>query len=309
MLQLKDRKPKFTQYALGGAVAVVILFAWISIPLMQSSSLDSSVSPSSYFKTRTADVSSLGSEIPPEGAAPGYSLNGGMLNNPVTSGENIASTLFQSGPADEPAPQDPSADSPAGAPATGAPLPGVPGPGYASPSSASGPRAKLASMPSITGGNSNSMTAGGGTHNKFFGGGASKKEEFAPLEKLDKKIPAAEKRGGIAAKLEKMEAKSALAARSFDVAQSRGGASEAFGGSAKGKSPALNTEMEESAEIAGLGMGAAAQDLKRNDPQISRKKVSMPEPKPEVADEDQKMKEMLIQMLLSSLLGGLFSGG
>jgi hypothetical protein len=310
MLKLMEKKQKPTQYIVGGAIAVVILFAFVSIPLMQSSSRDSAVDPNSFFRTRTADVNSLVGDMPPEGAAPGYSLNGGMLNNPVTSGENIAATLFQSGPYEEGAP----ANSPADSLTASAQLPGVPSPAADASAGAppsSGPRPKMASMPSTTAGNANSMTAGGGTHDKFFGSGAAaKKEELPPAAKLSKRPDiASEKRNAMVAGLEKMGEKSSLASRSVSADQSREGASSAFVASVKPQSADLNTAMERGSSGAGLSLGEAAQDLKRNDPQLSSKRITVPEPVVDKdAEADEEMKKMILQMLMSSLLGGLMSG-
>ncbi len=311
MQKLMEKKQKFTQYVVGGAIAVVILFAFVSIPLMQSSSRDSAVDPNSFFRSRTADVNSLGIEMQPEGAAPGYALNGVMLNNPVTSGENIAATLFQSGPYEEGVP----ANSPADSASASSALPDAPSPAAdasAGAPPAPGPRAKLTTMPSTTAGNANSMTAGG-THNKFFGSGAaSAKKEGLPAvsPKLSKRPDtAADKRNVMVARLEKMGEKSSLAARSLSADRSKEGASSAFVKSVKPQSTDLNTTMEQGSAGAGLVLGEAAQDLKRNDPQLSSKRITVPEPVVDKdAEADAEMKKMILQMLMSSLLGGLMSG-
>ncbi len=309
MLNLVERKPQFTRYAIGGAVAVVILFAWISIPLMQSSPLDSSVGTGGFFKSRTADVNSLGSEIPQEGGAPGYSLNGGMLNNPVTSGENIAATLFQSGPSEEGAPEDLSA----GAFASAVQVPDAPAPsgGAAGAAAAPGIKAKMSMVPSMGSGGANTMTIGG-THDKFFGSGAGvKKEDVLAASAKNVRRPdlAQDRKGALVAGLEKMSAKSSLASRSVSADGSRDGASSAFDGGVKTRSASLNTAIEAASQGAGISMDAAAQDLKRNDPSMSSKKITIPEPKVDKDKEaDEEMKKMILQMLMSSLLGGLFSG-
>jgi hypothetical protein len=305
MIKLNEKKQKMTQYVVGGVVAVIVLFVWISIPLMQNSSLDSPAGPANLFRTKTADVSALGNDIPPEGGAPGYSLNGGMLNNPVTSGENIASTLFQSGPEEA---------SATGA-AADASVPGVPRPGAAASASASveppanaAPKSKLGTVPSITAGNSNSMTSGG-THGKFFGtGAAEKREELVLPDKGFKKPMAADKRTAMMSALQEMEGQSSLAARSFGAAASRSGASAAFERGGGAGATNLSTDLEKSAMGSGMELGEAAQDLKSNDPHLGKKNINFPTPKPEPADEDEAMKRMIMQMLLSSLIGGLFSG-
>jgi len=301
MLNITGKRTKSTQYIVGGAVAVIILFAWISIPLMHNSSLDSSVNPGNFFKTRTVDVSSLHNDLPSENGAPGYSLSGEMLNNPATSGEEIASSLFQAGPDEETAPE-----APAVASGNPAPLPGASAsaeaPGF------SDRKGRLSSVPSITAGNSNSMTTGG-AHNKFFGSGsAASRPELAPLsDQTSKKPAAADKRNAMLAMLEKAEEKSAQAAGSFNSDASRSGSSAAFEKTAKAGSQDLSSGLEKGTAASGLALGAAAQDLKRNDPQLSKKKVNLPEPKPVKEDKgDEEMKKMIIQMLISNVLGPMF---
>ena len=305
MIKIMDRKSKTKQYIIGGAVAVVILCLWVSIPLMQNSSMDASVASGNFFKTRTADVNSLGNDIPQEGGAPGYALNGEMLNNPATSGENMASSLFQSGPDDETAASSATTDqekSPAPLPGASASA-GVPEP------SSSGPKGKLSAMPSITGSNSNTMTVGG-THDKFFGSGAAK-SNFAPASDQGLKTAAAsDKRNSLVAMLQKTEEKSALAAKTPNLASAAGSATSAFEKTSKPDTSDLNSDMERNSASSGLALGAAAQDLKRNDPQLSKSKVSLPEPKPVKDDSkaaDEEMKKMIMQMLISSVIGPMFS--
>jgi len=302
-LNTTGKKPKSTQYVVGGVVAVIILLCWISIPLMNSSSLDSSAGSGSLFKTSTADVGSLGSDIPSEGGAPGYSLDGQMLYNPATSGENIASSLFQSGPEDEETPSVPSAPDIAGPVAPGS------GPGASAGVTASpGSKGKLNAMPSITGGNGNSVTTGG-KFDKPFGTGASKQETGPTLDQLAKKnLPAAEKRSALIAMLQKAEDKSVDAAKSNNANDARGSATGAF---EKTKTDAnLNSGLEQAAGGAGLETDAAAQDLKRSDPSLSKNKSTIPEPKvgkDESKEADEEMKKMIVQMLISSVLGPMFS--
>ena len=170
-MRFQTKKNKSTQYVIGGTVAVIILGLWISLPLMSGSSLDSSVSTGNPFRSKVADISLLGSDISSEGGAPGSPLSGDMINNPATSGEEIASSLFESGPgSDEPAvavSADASA-APAASPMASAGAPAAP----------SGPRGRLSAAASITAGNSSSMSSGG-KHDKFFGTG-NQKSEFAP---------------------------------------------------------------------------------------------------------------------------------
>ena len=304
MVMITGKKSKTKQYVIGGVVALVILCAWISIPLMQNSSMDSSVASGNFFKTRTADVSSLGNDIPQEGGAPGYALNGEMLNNPATSGENIASSLFQSGPDDETALVEASADDSSRPPA---PLPGMSASAGAPGPSSSGSKGKLSSMPSITAGNSNSMTAGG-SHNKFFGSGAAKADIAPAADQAFKNVTASDKRNALVAMLQKAEEKSAQAAKAPNAAAAAGGATSAFEKTARADNSSLNTDTENDAASSGLALGAAAQDLKRNDPQMNKKKVSLPEPKAVKDDKgDEEIKKMLLQMIISSVLGPMFA--
>jgi len=301
MIKIQGRKSKKTQYAVGGTVAVIILGLWIALPLMNNSSLDSSVSAGNPFKSRVADISSLGSDIPSEGGAPGSPLSGEMINNPATSGEDMASSLFQSGlEGEEAAPAEVTASASASAP-----LPAVSGfPGASAPS---GGGAKLGAVASISGGNSNSMTAGG-VHNKFFGSGGQK-AEFAPATGADlKKMAAEDKKPGLLAMLNNTADKSQLAAKTGNVDAAKGGAAAAFTNTAKAGGSDLNDKMENQSAMSGLQLGQTAQDLKKSDPNMSKHKVAMPEPKP-VKDEkaDEEMKKMLLQMIIQNVLGPMFN--
>jgi len=299
MIKIQTRKNKTTQYVIGGAVAVIILGLWVSLPLMNGSSLDSSVSAGNPFRSKVADISSLGSDIPSEGGAPGSPLSGEMINNPATSGEEVASSLFESGPAGD----EPAAEVTANA-SVSAPLPAIPG--FSGAPAPSGPGAKLNAVSSISGGNSNSMTAGG-QHNKFFGSGAQK-ADFAPAAGADlKKMAAADKKPGLLAMLNNTAEKSQLAAKTGGMDAAKGGSAEAFTNSAKAGASDLNDDMENQSSSSGLQLGQTAQDLKKNDPNISKYKVTMPEPKPVKDDKsDQEMKKMIMQMLISSFLGPMF---
>ncbi|MEI7483005.1 MAG: hypothetical protein WCK75_11765, partial [Elusimicrobiota bacterium] len=54
--------------------------------------------------------------------------------------------------------------------------------------------------------------------------------------------------------------------------------------------------------------GAAAQDLKSNDPLLNKKKVTLPElTAVKTKDSDEEIKMMLIQMVISSVLGPMFA--
>ena len=303
MMRFQTKKNKSTQYVIGGTVAVIILGLWISLPLMSGSSLDSSVSTGNPFRSKVADISLLGSDISSEGGAPGSPLSGDMINNPATSGEEIASSLFESGPgSDEPAvavSADASA-APAASPMASAGAPAAP----------SGPRGRLSAAASITAGNSSSMSSGG-KHDKFFGTG-NQKSEFAPAAPADlKKMAATDKKNSpLLAMLGNTADKSVLAAKtgsSMDAA--KGGSASAFANTAKASGSDLNNGFENLTAQAGLQMGQTAQDLKKNDPSLNKSKIVPPATPEKVEDKDDEMKQqlkmMIIQMVLKMALGAV----
>lgn len=306
-MKLQSKKNKSTQYVIGGTVAVIILGLWISLPLMSGSSLDSSVSTGNPFRSKVADISLLGSDISSEGGAPGSPLSGEMINNPATSGEDIASSLFQSGPAeDEPAAVTASASADAAAAPSASPSSSA-----GSPSSSPGSRGKLSMAASITAGNSSSMSSGG-KHDKFFGSGNQKSEFTAAAPADFKKITAADKKNSLVAMLGSSADKSALAAKtggSMDSA--KGGSAGAFGNTSKGPGGEdLNSGLENKSALAGLQMGQTAQDLKKNDPSLNKIKITPPPAAEDVTDKNEEMKQqikmMIIQMVLKMAMGMVF---
>lgn len=298
-----NRSSKAKQYAIGGTVAVVILALWISLPLMSSSSWDSSVSAGNPFKSQVADIGLLGTDISSETGAPGSPLSGEMIYNPATAGDNIASSLFQSGLMgdDEPvdASVDASADASASAPsasaASGAPAPSGP------------PAGKLKAAASLSGSNSNSMTAGG-KHNKFFGGG-NVKSNFAKVKPSDMKPPKVDKKKSLANLLSNTAKKSELAAKTPNMASAKDGASSAFGNAAKSGGLDLDDGAEQDTVSAGMQMGEIAQ-LKKNDPSLSKTKITPPAKPEDATDESEEMKQqikmMVIKMVLQMALGAVF---
>ena len=308
MIKYQAKKNKLTQYVIGGGVAVVILGFWISLPLMTGSSLDSSVSAGNPFKSRVADIALLGSDISPEGGAPGSPLSGAMIDNPATSGDDTASSLFQSGlveeepsevsaPAGAAAAPPPAASASAGAPGR------APGP--------SGQRGKLSAAASLGAGNSNSMTAGS-VHDKFFGSG-NKKAELIPASSADiRKADPSDKGSSLLAMLSNSADKSKLAAKSGNLDAAKTGAVSAFVNTGKASSSDLKGSAESKAAASGLQMGQAAQDLKKNDPNLNNSKITPPSPPEAVVDEDEQMKKqlkmMFLQMLMRMAMGVVFGG-
>ncbi|HBA60198.1 MAG TPA: hypothetical protein DCZ92_05180 [Elusimicrobia bacterium] len=307
MIKLQTRKKKAPQYVVGGTVAVIILGLWISMPLMNGTA-SSSGGAGNPFNSRVSDISTLGTDIPQEGSAPGSPLSGEMTNNPATSGEDIAASLFQSGAAEEPV-VSASADAAASAPSEG---PGAVYGGGGGSSPSGGPAGKLAAVGSISGGSNNTMTAGG-SHNKFFGSGNTKAELAKPLSAdLKKDVPSVLKekdRGAATTSLNDAVSKGALAMKSPNSDASRNDATTAFSGGNKGLSTSeLGGKSEEVSAVSGLEMGQAAGDLKKNDPSINKHKVTMPKPveASEVESQDEQMKQMIIQMILKAAIGMAF---
>lgn len=301
------KKSKNTQYAVGGVIAVVIVFAWISLPLMQKSSFDTSVPSGNPFKSKAVDLNSL--EIPAEGSAPGYALSGMMSDNPATAGDLADSSLYSSGMSELSDGEGAAVggDSPVSASASASA-------GVSAPSAGGGKAAvpKMGAVGSLGGSSGGSMTAGG-SHKKFFGAGNAN-AELAPSALQDvKKQIGKDKAPGLLASLASVEKKS-LSSAGMSVDQSRGGSSSAFVKSAASSNPDLTTEMEEQSAVAGLELGKVDSDLKKNDPSINNKKFKPPEiPEPKVVDNDEMYKQMIIQMLISQVLGpmfgALFKGG
>lgn len=300
-MKFQAKKSKSTQYVIGGTVGVLILALWISLPLLSGSSMEGSVAAGNPFKSKVADLSAL-SDIPSEGGAPGSPLSGEMINNPATSGEDIASSLFQSGVSEEEVPAaSASADASAAAPEVPSASGGVPSAGGA-------PKGKLAAAASISGGNSNSMTAGG-IHNKFFGS-SNAKAEVAPALPADvKKMAAPDKKGTLASLLSSSADKSKLAANSGSMDASKGGASSAFTNTAKaGGTADLNSDIEAKSLESGLQLGQTAQDLKKNDPSLSKTKVTPPSKPEDATDESEEMKNQIRMMIIQMILKAAFAG-
>jgi hypothetical protein len=305
------KKNKPVQYVVGGSVAVVILGFWISMPLMSGGSGFSSFSSGNPFNSKVANISTLGTS---DRSQSGAVLSGEMISNPATSGEDILSSLFQSGPSEDPV--EVAADGAADAEASAAaPSPGGYGGDVPAPS---GGRAmgKLAAVPSIGGGGGGTMT-GSSSHNKFFGSAGAQKAEFsASLGGPDMKKMVAEpgKKGGQLSSLNSAMENSRNALKTPDLGATRGSAAAAFTGGGKGGAlDSLNKTAEKSEEGSiGLDDGASTTaNLKRSDPNISKRKVAPPavNAAEEVKDPNEEYKQMITKMLIQAAFGIVFGGG
>jgi len=150
----------------------------------------------------------------------------------------------------------------------------------------------------------------GGKHDKFFGSG-NQKSDFAPVAPADlKKNAGTEKKGMLLAILGGSADKSTLAmnaAKGGNADAGRGGATSAFANSVKATGSDLDNGFEAKSMEAGLQMGQTAQDLKKNDPSLSKNKITPPSKPEDATDESEEMKNqmkmMIIQMVLKMALG------
>lgn len=97
MLNLKGKKSKTAQYAIGGVVGFVILILWFSVPLMDKSAWNTAVPEGNPFSSKSVDLRGLSDGMSYESGAPGSPLSGAMIDNPATSGQDINSSLYSSG--------------------------------------------------------------------------------------------------------------------------------------------------------------------------------------------------------------------
>ena len=97
MLNLKGKKGKTIQYAIGGVVGFIILVLWFSVPLMDKSAWNTAVPEGNPFSSKSVDLRGLSDGMGYESGAPGGPLSGEMIYNPATSGEDINSSLYNGG--------------------------------------------------------------------------------------------------------------------------------------------------------------------------------------------------------------------
>ncbi len=294
---------KNTYYVIGGIIAAVILIIWITSPARQKSYFDASISGGYQFKGKSADLRNLGMEL--EGQAPGSPIGG--TGNASGADSAYESSLFKvrgdglkweessdGGPILEKGNGSPDAS------ASAAP------PGYSDPQANAAGKNKLSMLPALTANNAGTSAAGSIVANKFFGTGNTK-QDMAVLEQAQ---AGSEKRKKPAlASLQRTMDESRLAALSRNFDASKQGASAGFENLKKSSNADLYGKSEELASEAGLEFSKVKDDYKKNDPNLNKKKVTLPEPEPEEDNSnDQMFKQMLLQMLISSILGPIFGG-
>jgi len=159
-----NHKKKKAQYIVSGIIALIILILWITIPLSDKSKWDVAVSNPYGMSKKSADLSLLDSSGVD---APGFPLTGALIDNPATKMDLEASSLFKMPENEEiyeEKSENNSNENNAGSSSDLLPNP----PNVNSTNTGDYVKGKLNKLPSIAGGNSQTMTFGG-VHNKFFG--------------------------------------------------------------------------------------------------------------------------------------------
>lgn len=302
---MKTKGRKKSQYVIGCIIAIVIIFMWISLPMMSRSSLDSNVPYGSPFSKKSGDLSLLS-----DGAgmsAPGSLLSGELTDNPATSLDLAASSLFGSLGSEEAAADSAASGDSSGSGDSSAGGSSGSGAGH---SSYGGPKGKLSVMPSITSGNSNTSTVGS-NHNKFFGSQNADAELVPTSANLNIK-PGNEKASVLFNNLNKIKNQSAKAASAKDHNEAKNAAATGFDGSHKASSDELTGGLENQSATSGVALAEGVDTLlKNNDPNLNEKDNSLPSPTAEVDEDaeesqDEQIKQMLLQMMIQMTVGQAF---
>ena len=298
LIPVSDKKKK-TQYIIAGIISIIILMLWITLPLTNKSVWDSSVSNPYGMTKKSADLSLMDSAGID---APGAPLTGELIDNPATTLDLEASSLFKMPESESIYEESKDANKTQGGLADALPNPPSP-----NPSKSDGfVKSKLNKLSSLAGGNSGSMTVGT-THNKFFGQDVAK-ADLVGID--DNKFKSSSDGKNVAfMALKYVEDQSVKAKDAKDTEQSRGSATSAFEKTKQVDTSYLNSKEEKEASASGLELSKAEMDFKRNDPSISHKKITLPTPK-EDEDESKKMEEeikkMLLQMIIQATVGQVF---
>lgn len=300
LLKRQEENKKKIVYIVAGIISFIIFLIWITIPLTQKSSWDTSVSNPYGMSKKSADLALLDS-----GGidAPGAPLTGALIDNPATNLDLEASSLFKMPESEIKYEEEPKVEeektSSISSDVSVAPPPVT----NVQPHSGGG---KLAKLPSLGGSSGGTMTVGT-THDKFFG---SQKAEanLVPLNAKSDDIKSSKGNLALSA-LKAAEKSSVIAAQAKSAEQSKGAATSAFEKTAKVDEYLLNSKEEKEVAQSGLSLAKAEVDLKRSDPNLSKKKITLPQPTKD-EDESKKMEEqikmMLLQMLIQATLGPIF---
>ncbi|MCX7905755.1 MAG: hypothetical protein N2446_03545, partial [Elusimicrobiales bacterium] len=231
----QDNKKKGI-YIIAGIVGIIVFFIWISLPLMQKSSWDASVYSYGMSK-KSADLSLLDS-----GGidAPGTPLTGALIDNPATSLELEASSLFKMPESDIKYEEESKNEDAAISSSSSDSSVNPPSVSYQAQQNTS--VGKLNKLPSLGGSSGGTMTVGT-THDKFFG---SQKAEakLLPLESKSEELKS-NKKGNLAlAALKVAEKNSVLAQNAPSLEQSKSAGTSAFEKTVKVDESFLNSKEE-----------------------------------------------------------------
>jgi len=294
-----DKKKKM-QYIIASVIAILILLIWVSIPFMNKSSWDTAVENPYGMSKKSADLSLLDSAGVD---APGQPLNGALIDNPATTLDLEASSLFKM-PQEEIKYEENNENSQTASVDSKVSAPDVhTNQGTGDSSLAKG---KLSKLPSLAGGNSGTMTIGS-THDKFFGQNNAK-AELVPLNENSSAIKSDKMNFALSA-LKHAEKSSLMAANSSNPDSQRANSTNAFEKEQKADESYLNSKDEQDYSRGGIEFAKSESDLKKNDPSVSKKKISLPTPVKD-EDENKKMEEqikmMLLQMIIQATIGQVF---
>lgn len=304
LLKRQEESKKKITYIVSGTAAFIIFLIWVTIPLTHKSSWDTSVSNPYGMSKKTADLALLDS-----GGidAPGAPLTGALIDNPATNLDLEASSLFKMPETEIKYEEEPKNENQEKKDFTTSTdmnvMPPQTNPVYAQQQVSSG---KLAKLPSLGGSSGGTMTVGT-VHDKFFG---SQKAEanLVPLSSKSDDIKSTKGNLAISA-LKAVEKKSLAAMEAKSLEQSKGTGTSAFEKTAKVDEYILNSKEEKEVAQSGLSLAKAEADLKRSDPNLNKKKITLPQPKKD-EDESKKMEEqikmMLLQMILQATIGQVF---
>jgi len=306
MLNLQGKKNKTAQYAIGGVVGFIILVLLFSVPLMDRSSWNTAVPEGNPFSSKSVDLSSLSDGMSYESGAPGAPLSGELTYNPATSGDDIGSSLYNSGfdGISDGEIEEGEGESRAVAVSAGSSSK------YSGSANAPSPRkvsiGKLNKVASIGSGGGSSGTRG--KKQKFFGGGndrAKFSENYnAPIGKIKKDSKLLSSANNSRKHSKKAEA---INLKGKEEA-GRSGIAAAFSNLVKADDSQITTGLEEAAAASGIAEGEIGGDLKKNDPGLNKSKYTPPAPgKPSSGDNsDEKYKQMLISLVMRGTLSPMF---
>ncbi|MBI4057375.1 MAG: hypothetical protein HY399_07525 [Elusimicrobia bacterium] len=304
------KKNDLSRYAWIGILVVIAMVGWMSLPLLQKSSTDSSVAVPHRSKSRAVNLNTLG--LSPEVGAPGSPLTGEMIDNPATAPDGSSSALYSGKKegiyfSEEDLNSEKSASSNASATASG--TTGSKAPSYMDVSNPVS-RPKLSAMPSLSGGGAGTTAMGKiGGNTPFFGKGAGEAAiDPKSLFAANMGKPALDTgRSATMSNLISSERASQQAVMTpGDAAKS--GATRGF--EATKQDPALQkTGQQNFIGPAGLSYDGTVADLKKNDSSLSKKKIIPPPlPDPNANKDSNNWGLAILQMLAQAFLTHIFKG-